>query len=65
MLVSADHCRIGSLEMEVTIMEQYTLGSLPHRQLRNHNAIIDAMAEGSLPHRQLRKMQSLSAASAV
>ena len=54
MLVSADHCRIGSLEMEVTIMEQYTLGSLPHRQLRNHNAIIDAMAEGSLPHRQLR-----------
>ncbi|CQB51713.1 hypothetical protein [Vibrio cholerae] len=33
----------------------YSIGSLPHRQLRNLIAGGLALEQGSLPHRQLRK----------
>ena len=48
------HCRIGSLEIVIAVVEHLGLGSLPYRQLRKRRAWIVVADLGSLPYRQLR-----------
>ena len=56
MVLSADHCRIGSLEIFYEIFLALSLNHCRIGSLESWQEAVAITAPGSLPHRQLRKV---------